>query len=302
MTDGTTDTGRRWGSLDDAENLRDLVQHLREAIYIARPSGEILDANQAFVELVGLASREALAGYRLDDVFADPNARRRLMDHLEEHGEVRDAELWLLRSDGSLRAVMDTGFLRRDPATGEAFVHGLLVDITSRKELEATLRDQSTRDALTGLHNRRWLDERAAQLATQPDAAWGCIYVDIDHFKHYNDTEGHQAGDEVLVRMARFLQREVRAEEGVVRVGGDEFVIVMTGSDAGATEHVARRLQLAAYRTAPAPFSLGWSVREGKESLWRTLDRADRELLQVRVAERGPVGAERRSGDHRAVE
>lgn len=288
MIDRPDASGRRWGSLEDAENLRDLVHHLREAIYIARPDGLILDANQAFLDLTGLETREDLVGRRLDDFFADPDARRRLMDHLEEHGEVRDAELWLISPDGTLKAVMDTGFLRRDPATGEAFVHGLLVDITSRKELEATLRDQSVRDALTGLHNRRWLDERVAQLATQPDAAWGCIYIDIDRFKQYNDTHGHQAGDEVLVKMARFLQREVRAEEGVVRVGGDEYVIVMTGSDAAATEQVARRLQLDAYRTAPAGFSLGWAVREGRESLWRTLDRADQALLKVRVVSRTP--------------
>lgn len=277
---------RRWGSLDDAETLRDLAQHLREAIYIARPTGEVLDANAAFVELMGLDSIAEARARHLDEFFVDVGGRRRLMQQLEAEGTVRDAEQWLVRPDGALRAVLDTALLRRDPDTGEAYVHGLLVDITRRKELETTLRDQSHRDPLTGLHNRRWLDELSDRLASDPEASWGCIYLDLDHFKQYNDTHGHQAGDDVLVRMARFLSREVRSSEGVVRLGGDEFVVVLTDA-AAHTEAIARRLQVAALRTAPVPFSLGWTVRREQESLWRTLDRADQELLQVRVVNRG---------------
>ena len=278
--------GRRWGCLDDPDNLRDFARNLREAIYIARPTGEVLDANAAFLELTGLGSVEEARGRRLDEFLVDRDARRHLHERLEAEGTVRDVELWLVRPDGELRAALGTGFLRRDPATGEAFVHGLLVDITRRKELEATLREQSMRDALTGLHNRRWLDEQAALLSRATAATWGCIYLDLDSFKRYNDEHGHKAGDEVLVRMAHFLLRTVRAEEGVVRIGGDEFVIALTGQDASMTEKVARRLQLAAYRTAPVPFSLGWAVRAPGESLWQTVDRADRELLKVKVQER----------------
>lgn len=274
---------REWGSLDDAENLRDFARNLREAIYIARPTGEVLDANTAFLDLMGLATIEQARAHRLDDFFVGPDDRRRIIERLEAEGTVRDVELWIIRPDGELRAVLDTGFLRRDPATGEAFVHGLLVDITRRRELEATLREQSVRDALTGLHNRRWLDEQAVLLSRRGGAPWGCIYIDLDHFKHYNDEHGHQAGDDVLVRMARFLLREVRAEEGVVRIGGDEFVVVLAGDDAAATETVARRLQVAAIDTAPVPFSLGWAVKCGSEGLWQTIDRADRGLLEVRV-------------------
>jgi diguanylate cyclase (GGDEF)-like protein/PAS domain S-box-containing protein len=282
---------RRWGSLDDAATLRDFARHLREAIYVARTTGEVLDANPAFLALAGVATVEEARAHRLDDYFVDPDDRRRFTERLEEEGAVRDVELWMVRPDGDLRAVLHTGFLRRDPATGEAFVHGLLVDITRRRELEATLREQSVRDVLTGLHNRRWLDEQATLLSRQPSASWGCIYLDVDHFKRYNDTHGHKAGDEVLVRMARFLQREVRAEEGVVRIGGDEFVILLAGEDAPATEKVARRLQLAAFNIAPSPFSLGWAMREEQEGLWQTIDRADRDLLEVRV--RGRTGGAR---------
>ena len=93
-----------------------------------------------------------------------------------------------------------------------------------------------------------------------PTAKCGCVFVDVDHFKQYNDQWGHQEGDEVLRRMARFLMRYVRAEEAVVRIGGDEFVILLHGRDADSTKLVADRLRIEALERAPVPFSLGWAI------------------------------------------
>jgi diguanylate cyclase (GGDEF)-like protein len=86
--------------------------------------------------------------------------------------------------------------------------------------------------------------------------------------------------------MARFLMRHVRAEESVVRVGGDEFVIILTNADANRTRRVSERLKNSALKSAPVSFSLGWAAREAGEPLLRLLDRADRGLLNVRVEQR----------------
>ena len=102
----------------------------------------------------------------------------------------------------------------------------------------------------------------------------------------YNDTHGHQKGDQVLARMARFLMRHVRAEEPVVRMGGDEFLVVVFGDTAERIDDVARRLQQAAARSAPVAFSLGWAHRMDGETLAQTIDRADRKLIGVRVLSR----------------
>src|SRR5687767_7470589 len=144
----------------------------------------------------------------------------------------------------------------------------------------------STHDALTGCLNRRYLDQLEMEFRRDPDSRWGCIFVDIDHFKQWNDVHGHQAGDRVLVQMARFLMRHIRAEEAVVRVGGDEFAIILRNSDATRTRRVTERLRNSALKSAPAPFSLGWAARELGEPLVRLLDRADRGMMQVRVEKR----------------
>jgi len=287
MSDSSREPSRsRYRSLADPESLREFAKNLGEGIYITTPDGRILDANPAFLETFGVASLADFEGMSAFDLFLDPSQRELELKLLERDGRVREFEFQIRRHDGEVRWVLDTSYVVTDPDTGERFLHGVIVDITGRKQLEGELIEMSTHDALTGCLNRRYLDQVAMAFLHDPTARWGCIFVDIDHFKTYNDEHGHQAGDRVLVRMARFLMRQIRAEEAVVRVGGDEFVIVLVDADAARTQRVTERLKISALKAAPVPFSLGWAAREAGESLVQLLDRADRELLNVRVEKR----------------
>lgn len=113
--------------------------------------------------------------------------------------------------------------------------------------------------------------------------------------KQYNDTNGHVEGDSVLVKMARFLMRHVRAEESVVRVGGDEFLVVLCDTGEEQTRQVAGRLRTAAPDSAPAQFSMGWAARRKGETFEDTMERADHRLLEVRIDERRDAPKKRRS-------
>jgi diguanylate cyclase (GGDEF)-like protein len=230
-------------------------------------------------------SLDDLRAYSLTDMISEPERRLEELDLLDAAGWVRDFELQIVRPDGGQRTVLDSTYVVKDPATGETFYHGVLVDITDRKRQEDALREQSVRDPLTGCYNRRYLEQLEYMLESA-ESPFGCIFIDIDHFKQYNDLHGHAMGDTTLVRMSRFLMRQVRAEEPVIRLGGDEFLILLNPADEDAVEMVARRLQLSAMRTAPVPFSLGWSARRPGESLQDTVNRADQRLLSVRVMER----------------
>jgi diguanylate cyclase (GGDEF)-like protein/PAS domain S-box-containing protein len=276
---------RRFRSLSDPHTLSELALRLKEGIYITTLDGEIIDANPAFLEMFGVDSLDDLKGQRTSD-FVKPEVRAREMALLEREGSVRDIEFQLTRRDGEIRTVVDSAFLSVDPETGEKYCHGILVDITHRKELQTQLLELSIRDPLTGCYNRRYLNTVTRQCEAQPKGEWGCIYLDIDHFKQYNDKNGHAEGDAVLVKMARFLMRHVRAEEAVVRVGGDEFLVVLCDSDLDQTDHVAARLRAAGPTSAPGPFSMGWAARKNEESFEETMVRADRRLLAVRVDER----------------
>ena len=278
----------RYRSLDDFDSLRSLVRNLREAIYITNSRGDILDANPAFFTLLGVRSLSDLATYGANELVVDPARRLAQLEALEQHGFVRDYELQLVRPDSTFITVLDTCYSVHDAESNETVFHGMLVDISQRKKMEEELRQQSMRDPLTGCFNRRYLAQMDEELSAA-DTPWGCIFIDIDHFKSYNDTHGHQMGDNTLVRMSRFLMRQVRAEEPVIRVGGDEFVLLLRGASEAQTMMVAQRMQAAALRTAPVPFSLGWASRQPAENLMSTMHRADQDLLAVRVIERTPT-------------
>jgi diguanylate cyclase (GGDEF)-like protein len=96
--------------------------------------------------------------------------------------------------------------------------------------LRATLREQSSRDSLTGLFNRRYMEEsldREIRRAAREGYGLGLLMADLDNFKQLNDAYGHAAGDEVLRRVGRFLGAAVRGEDVACRFGGEEFVVIL---------------------------------------------------------------------------
>lgn len=287
-------------SLSDPETLANFTQNLQEGIYITNETGEILDANPAFLKIFGMSSMEEMRKHSVND-FVDEDIRKREMALLESRGSLRSRELEIRRLDGEIRFVLDSWYVVREAGTGETLFHGILVDITGRKGLETQLREQSVRDPLTGCYNRRQLDELCRR-ERSADETWGCIYVDIDYFKQYNDIYGHAAGDAVLLKMSRFLMRYVRAEEPVIRMGGDEFLVVLSDATQEGTKHVARRLEAVGHDTAPASFSLGWAVRGEGERFEDTVDRADQSLIEVRVEKRPGKYTRRTPPDFKAGE
>jgi diguanylate cyclase (GGDEF)-like protein/PAS domain S-box-containing protein len=274
----------RFQSLQDPETLRLFIENLREGVYITNEAGEILDANPACLEILGVSSLEELRRHRAQDLFADPAQRDREMELLADAGEVRELELTLRRPDGTERTVLDSCHVMRDAETGQLLYHGILIDISGRKQLESRFHEASLRDPLTGCYNRRFLGEVQKRLSAFE--TWGTVVVDVDNFKEFNDDFGHQAGDEVLIKVSRFLQLNARAEDAVVRMGGDEFLLLLLGASAHYVAEVGQRLRLTAAEQDIPSFSVGWATRHGTESLERTIDHADRELLQIRLFER----------------
>ncbi|HEY0557584.1 MAG TPA: sensor domain-containing diguanylate cyclase [Thermoanaerobaculia bacterium] len=293
-------TQGRYRSLDDPETLRFFVRNLREGVYITNDAGRILDANPACLEILGFASIEELRTHRAQELFADPAQRAQETALLAREGEVRELEIVIRRPDGEERTVLDTCHAVRDATTGELLYHGILIDISGRKQLESRFHEASLRDPLTGCYNRRFLTEVEKRLGTAD--IWGTIVVDVDNFKEYNDAFGHQKGDEVLARVSRFLQQNARVEDAVVRMGGDEFLLLLLGASARYVAEVGQRLRLTAAEQDIPPFSLGWANRHGSESLERTIDHADRELLQIRLFERRTRQQRLRTPRRRLVE
>lgn len=122
-------------------------------------------------------------------------------------------------------------------------------DMSSFVEAENRLRAAAYTDALTGLHNRRWLDEElerveAEQDRTSPRRTW-LLLIDADHFKSINDRHGHDVGDWVLREVGARLKESIRAEDAVVRLGGEEFVAVIRNVTGAEAARAAERIRAA---------------------------------------------------------
>jgi diguanylate cyclase (GGDEF)-like protein/PAS domain S-box-containing protein len=155
-------------------------------------------------------------------------------------------------AQGEALGILHVQATDKDPNMGEAelsfkttFAAQVGLSVANIRLREA-LRAQSTRDPLTGLYNRRYLQEildREIRRAIRAAQGLGILMLDLDHFKNFNDTYGHEAGDAVLREAASFLVRSVRAEDFVCRYGGEEFVVVLPTADLRAAEARAVRIR-----------------------------------------------------------
>ncbi|MHA6805646.1 GGDEF domain-containing protein [Salinifilum ghardaiensis] len=156
---------------------------------------------------------------------------------------------------------------------------------------------QALQDSLTGLHNRRALDERLEQLHSSPEAQpLAVALVDLDGFKEVNDHSSHAEGDDVLRAIADSLRDTLRADDFVARYGGDEFVVLLPGVALEAAESALRRSVRAVSRLPAGvargvTLSIGVVATRAEESPERTLARADEAMYRAKRAGGGGVHA-----------
>ena len=159
------------------------------------------------------------------------------------------------------------------------------------------MRERSTTDAMTGLLNRVTFEEAAAAVLDEPSDAPACVILfDIDHFKRINDTSGHAAGDQVIARLGQLLRETASLGCSAGRVGGEEFAVILEGSDLGAARRFAEAIR-AGFSASDFGDDIGWGVtlsagiavhRPG-ESLHSLTARADKALYAAKAAGRDRV-------------
>lgn len=151
-------------------------------------------------------------------------------------------------------------------------------------------------DGLTGLHNRRWLDRTLSRFVTAANAPncapLAIILLDIDHFKRFNDSHGHPAGDTALRQVAQAITSGLRPDDMAARYGGEEFTVILPNADAEQALHAAERLCTVVRNTVlehgtgrPLPsvtISLGVAQYQSGQTAEQLLEAADRVLYQAK--------------------
>jgi len=201
-------------------------------------SGRYLEVNEGFCRLSGYCSTEVI-GRTVDEVviWADASQRTQLLNELEEQGRVQHREMLGRNKNGSTFTV-DVSV---EPITLNDTACLLLTarDISQLKSAQAQIQHLAYHDSLTNLPNRALLMDRLSQqiaLLKRHSLRGALLFLDLDHFKHINDSLGHPVGDSVLKIITARLEASVRLEDTVARLGGDEFVVLISGLEGNKTD------------------------------------------------------------------
>ncbi len=184
---------------------------------------------------------------------------KRVISEAIDAGLTFDLEFRIIQPGGAIRWISTQGEVT-DNTTGtvEKMV-GTSMDITQRKHLEEKLKFQAVHDQLTGLYNRRVLEQRLndeVERAVRYKHSLSVFLLDIDHFKRINDTHGHQTGDSVLQAFASTLERTTRKTDFLARYGGEEFVVILPETTLDTALSLAERLR-EEIATQPVPVNDG---------------------------------------------
>lgn len=200
-----------------------------DAIALTDSGGRILETNEAFCSIAGVGHTESL-GHPIESFIEVGDGIKDVMlslaashcDHLRIERIIRKG------GGGTFTGRITTTAIRPSGGEIENFII-LIADITESKEQQRQLEAAAYRDPLTGLPNRRSLMTRLHASIEQGsrDQPFALAFIDLDGFKHVNDTHGHETGDHFLSLISERLNRVLRDEDFIARIGGDEFVILL---------------------------------------------------------------------------
>ncbi len=225
-------------TVTDVKNLPDLalklVENASEGILITKKNGTIVYANNAFLQMSGYSFEEALGQTPriLQSGKHDREFYRDMWDSLSFYGAWQ-GEVWNRRKDGNVYPQRMAITKLEDPThQDEVYYASMVHDLTKVKHNEEELLHRAYHDPLTKLPNRHLFMDRLEQVvnrAGRKRAKFAVMFIDLDNFKHINDSLGHDVGDMLLKEISRRLVHCARDVDTVSRIGGDEFTIILEG-------------------------------------------------------------------------
>lgn len=265
-----------------------ILDNVDDAIFSIDEQGIIQSANRAAERTFGYRA-ERLKGSNINRIMPEPH-RSKHDDHIERYLRSGEAgvmgtprELEAQRKDGSVFPIELR--VSRITMNERQYFIGVVRDISQRKHSEEQIRDLAYYDPLTGLPNRRLVIDRIQEelgSSVKEQATSAILFLDLDNFKNLNDSHGHSMGDRYLVQVARRLEGSLSHTDTVARIGGDEFVALVTGLDPDPEKAKPRIERIAdeIRQALAAPFQLATHEYIGSFSIGATLSHRHTETVE----------------------
>ncbi len=282
------------------EQLKLVFNSFHEAIYIVDKERKIVYFNPVACQMTGFSSNETVGFFCYDNI----------LNHVDETGKhlclegcplvtsiaenkVLDHIVYFQHKEGHRVRV----HVRTIPYLEEGEVVGAIEVFTDKATpylLQAEidiLKRLNMADPLTGLFNRRFMDEMLEKHLHKHDAQHvGLLFIDLDCFKSINDTYGHAYGDEVLKTVAKTIVYHLKQKDVVIRYGGDEFVVVLLDVEQDALMKVADGLRILIENSRPRMLnisascsaSIGATLKSEQESIEQAIQRADKAMYDAK--------------------
>lgn len=276
------------------ERARRFFDLSRDMLCTANMDGYFVELNDAWTRHLGYSLEELRSIPFIERVHPDDRERTEAeAAALFEGAGMLTFENRYLAKDGSWHWMRWSSQLSPD----ESLLYARAADVTELKRIEAEreellgqVQDMARRDTLTGLPNRRALEEQLPREMARARRSLSplCVAIlDIDHFKQYNDTHGHLAGDKVLRACARAWDSCLRAADTIARVGGEEFLVLLPDTSAEQAAEIVERLRTATPMGQTC--SAGLARWDYNESIDELLDRADKALYLAKAGGRNQL-------------
>ncbi len=270
---------------ESEQYLTDLIDFLPDATYAIDTEGKVISWNKAMEDFTGISGREMIGKDNYEYALPFYNQRREMLANLalkprnqlyNEHPNIKidgDNSIYVDHFCPTVGTKGSHVWSKASPIynTNGEVVGAMesLRDITERKEFEEKLKYHSFHDTLTGLYNRAFFEEELKRLDTERQLPLSIIIGDVNNLKLANDTLGHQEGDQLLTQAAEVLKQSCRKEDIVCRWGGDEFTILLPGTDEEKTQKICNRIEETCSQCSSSPFplsiSLGTATKKSQE-------------------------------------
>jgi len=268
-------------------HLLDIIEFLPDATFVIDQDQQVIAWNRAIVEMTRVPPHQMLGrknfahsipfyGYprpMLADCLSQPlHELETLYPFVKKEGDSLYSEIMAPKLNEGKGAFI---WVKASPLYDS---NGKIIgavetirDISDRKQFEEQLKYLSLHDTLTSLYNRTYFEEEVNRLEVSRHKSIGLIICDVDGLKLVNDTLGHEAGDRLLMQVAKLLKSCFRADDVVARIGGDEFAILIPGCNTQSMESAYSRIKTAVYRhnssspDIPVSLSIGFAIRDNPE-------------------------------------